>query len=77
MSEGQLPLAVEPLADWCGKQVKIKGLLGGSPEVLMVAELVGVSELGAILSWNGCRTFFPWSSVVSMRLEEKVRSAQC
>jgi len=43
-------------AEWCGKQVKVKGLIGGSHEVLMVGELVGVSELGAVLSWRGCRS---------------------
>lgn len=58
-------------ADWLGKQVKVKGLLNGMPEVLTAGELVGVSSVGAVLSHRGHRSFWPWSTVYCMRLEEE------
>jgi hypothetical protein len=61
-------------ADWCGRRVKLKGLVGGRPEIMMVAELVGVSEIGLVLSWKGHRTFFPWATVVSLSLDEEPRA---
>jgi hypothetical protein len=59
------------LADWKGQVVRIKGLIAGHPEVLAEAELVEVSGIGPVLSWKGRRTFFPWTTVVSMRLLEE------
>jgi len=61
----------EALADWCGKQVKVKGLIGGSPELLMVGRLVGVCAVGAVLACKNRRTFLPWTTIFSMSLVEE------
>jgi len=58
------------LSDWCGRTVRVKGLIAGTPELLMVGELVEVSEVGAVLSWRGRRTLFPWSTVHSLILDK-------
>jgi hypothetical protein len=70
-----LPETTEHLLDWCGRWVQVKGLIADTPELLMVGELVEVSEIGAVLSWRGRRTFFPWSTVHSLALDEEREAA--
>jgi hypothetical protein len=65
----------EALLKWRGHRVKAKGLLGDTPELLMVGELVEVSEIGTVLSWRGHKTFFPWCSVHSLALDDEREAA--
>jgi hypothetical protein len=64
----------EGLEGWRGRRVKLKGLIGGHPEVMMEAELVEASALGVLMSWRDRKTFFPWSVVYSLALDEEAGS---